>query len=188
MYYIRAANINSYHKVVYKKDEQDKTKYTKVSVEYTSNPDIGISRAADPTAHVQQNNWGGVSDHRPVAFDVRANLRLKDMRRMIFKSLFFFPEAFTVSQKAYSEYVDELLEELVRIDANDKTGAQEFYCKLKSFITGTWEQTVRCRAPKRALWWDQGLGNVQQQLKRLARRWHGLDIIYRSSGGSKLVN
>lgn len=102
-----------------KKDERDSRKFVKIRTQYTSNPDIGVARVPVTTAHVQQRKWGNVSDHRPVLFEVRASLKLRDMRKWIAKSLFDCPDATRSVRKEYSEGMDRLLENLGKVKTGD---------------------------------------------------------------------
>lgn len=137
--------MNSYFKLTYrnKKDENSATGYKKVRTINTSNPDIGISRVANTTAAVQDEYWGQISDHRPVAFTMPVRLKLKDQRRRVAKSLFYCPDAIKAAKSAYSTGVDELLDELKTIDERDEEGAQKLYTKLEHFVTEPWEKVIR---------------------------------------------
>lgn len=77
--------------------------------------------------HVQQRDWGSISDHRPVRFEVRTTQRLQDMRKRVAKLLFYFPNAVNDAQRAYSAGVDDILKELEQVNAGDEAGAQNFF-------------------------------------------------------------
>lgn len=179
--YICAASVNSYYKVVYKKKKftGSRNEYTKVRTIYTSNPDIVITRTPDTVAHVQERNWGKVSDHLPVTFLVKAKLKLSDTRRRIAKSLFYCPKTIKDAQKAYRDGVEEIIEELGKLKNDNEDEAQRTFVKLERFITEPWDTTVRMRPSKKPLWWHKWIGNAHQRKKKLARQWHKLDYVHK---------
>lgn len=175
--YICAAGTNSYHKVVYRKKNVAGSvkKFTKVRTEYTRNPDIAISRTKGTTALVEERHWGKASEHIPVTFHVNTQLKLSETRKRISKSMFYCPNVVKAAQTAYSEGVEELLEELGKLDGEDEGEAQAFFTKLERFITDPWERTVRQRAPNKPLWWHKGIVKAHQHRRQLTKRWNKRD-------------
>lgn len=63
-----------------------------------SNPDIAIVQTHEATAHVNTQDWGSISDNRPVTFTIKTELKLRELRRIVAKSLFFASTAIKESQ------------------------------------------------------------------------------------------
>lgn len=89
---------------------------------------------------------------------------------------------------AYSEEVDELLEELDVITDEDEAKAQSFFKRMERFVTEPWERKVRLRLPKKPLWWNQGIDNAYQRRRQLARRWHILDVQVKTAASSTIIS
>lgn len=70
-------------------------------VALTSNPDIAIIQSQEADVRITTKNWDGVSDHRPVTFTIKDELKLKEIRRRVAKSLFIAPEAIKETKRNY---------------------------------------------------------------------------------------
>lgn len=70
---------------------------------HSRNPDIGISRSPEPTAHIAEKDWGSITDHIPIRFTVKAKMDLKYMRKRITKSIVYVPKAFERDEQIYRD-------------------------------------------------------------------------------------
>lgn len=129
--YVLAADKPSYYKVITREGGKQET--------WSSNPDIAILRTHDATVYINERDWTGVSDHRPVTFTVKAKLKLKELKRRVAKSLLLVPSAIKEAKAAYVAGIDEILDKLENCKTQkDETHIQQMYKEVDQFITGPW--------------------------------------------------
>lgn len=142
--YVLAASESSYYKTVI-------TSKAKIA-HWTSNPDIALVRTHEAVDHIEAKDWGGVSDHHPVMFTIKAILKLKYMRTRVAKSLFLAPAAIKEAKIHYEDGADNIMEKIekCKVGGND-ADIKKLYKEVEQFKTSPWERVVQRSPPLKPL-------------------------------------
>lgn len=123
--------------------------------------------------YINDKDLNGISDHRPLTYTVKANLKLKEPRRRVAKSLFFVSEAIREAKTAYEEGIESMLNKLDGcVNSVNEPHTQSVFTKVDKYITGPWERIIKSRPPRKPLWWNRNIGTAKQKRRYIARKLH----------------